>query len=207
MEYINACSTPGYFPKRAVLSRSVPCNPTYGTHRSFQNTQIFTLSQQLRDTQATVESLRNQITVMQNRTHDVEHARDHAEFMLEVYEGRVSGHVKQERRMQCYRDHPDIIRVNSSACCETIYPDGGACTEWFSDPSFTNHRTQDRTQIRLPVYAAAVEQVFSGGRDTIGLRHASLKAETIEILMFVKVPLRLAREASKKREQLLEELL
>ncbi|KAJ7440630.1 hypothetical protein B0H11DRAFT_2352418 [Mycena galericulata] len=101
------------------------------TQRSFQNTQIFTLSQQLRDTQATVESLRNQITVMQNRTHDVERARDRAEFMLEVYEGRVSGHVKQERRMQRYRDHPDIVPVNSSARCETIYPDGGACTEWF----------------------------------------------------------------------------
>jgi hypothetical protein len=38
-----------------------------------------------------------------------------------------------------------------------------------------------------------VERIFSGGRDTIGLRRASLKAETIQMLMFVKVRLRMAR--------------
>jgi hypothetical protein len=32
------------------------------------------------------------------------------------------------------------------------------------------------------------------GRDTIGLRRASLKAETIQTLMFVKARLRLARK-------------
>ena len=32
----------------------------------------------------------------------------------------------------------------------------------------------------------AVEQIFSGGRDTISLHHASLKPETIQILMLVK---------------------
>ncbi|KAJ7480537.1 hypothetical protein B0H11DRAFT_2420758 [Mycena galericulata] len=109
------------------------------TQRSFQNTQIFTLSQQLRDTQATVESLRNQITVMQNRTHDVERARDCAEFMLEVYEGRVSGHVKQERRMQRYRDHPDIVRVNSSA----RYPSSDSEKE-NRDPSSPHPRFLER---------------------------------------------------------------
>ncbi len=36
---------------------------------------------------------------------------------------------------------------------------------------------------------------FWGGRDTIGLRRASLKAEKIETLMFVKARLRLARKA------------
>jgi hypothetical protein len=49
--------------------------------------------------------------------------------------------------------------------------------------------------------AVAVERIFSGGRDTIGLRRASLKAETIEVLMFVKARLRFAREASKKKEK------
>ncbi|KAJ7027451.1 hypothetical protein C8F04DRAFT_909330, partial [Mycena alexandri] len=46
--------------------------------------------------------------------------------------------------------------------------------------------------------AVAVERVFSGGRDTIGIRRASLKAETIEMLMFVKARLRLAREQAQK---------
>ncbi|KAJ7339238.1 hypothetical protein DFH08DRAFT_812629 [Mycena albidolilacea] len=41
--------------------------------------------------------------------------------------------------------------------------------------------------------AVAVERIFSGGRDTIGLRRASLKAETIQMLIFVKARLRIAR--------------
>lgn len=43
--------------------------------------------------------------------------------------------------------------------------------------------------------AVAVERIFSGGRDTISLRRASLKAETIRTLMLVKQRLRLARRA------------
>jgi len=40
-----------------------------------------------------------------------------------------------------------------------------------------------------------VERVFSGGRDTISLRRASLKAETIQALMVVKAELHIARQA------------
>jgi hypothetical protein len=46
--------------------------------------------------------------------------------------------------------------------------------------------------------AVAVEHIFSGGRDTISLRRASLKPETIRILMLVKQQLRLARNAAKR---------
>ena len=42
--------------------------------------------------------------------------------------------------------------------------------------------------------AVAVERIFSGARDTISLRRASLKPETIRTLMLVKQQLRLARE-------------
>ena len=41
--------------------------------------------------------------------------------------------------------------------------------------------------------AVAVERVFSGGRDTISLRRASLNADTICILMLVMKRLHLAR--------------
>lgn len=37
--------------------------------------------------------------------------------------------------------------------------------------------------------AVAVERIFSGDRDTIGLRRVSLQAETIQTLMFVKANL------------------
>jgi hypothetical protein len=41
--------------------------------------------------------------------------------------------------------------------------------------------------------AVAVERIFSGGRDTISLRRASLQPETIRTLMLLKQQLRLAR--------------
>ena len=47
--------------------------------------------------------------------------------------------------------------------------------------------------------AVAVERIFSGGRDTISLRRASLKPETIQILMIVKRKLILAREEIKSK--------
>jgi hypothetical protein len=43
--------------------------------------------------------------------------------------------------------------------------------------------------------AVAVECIFSGGRDTISLRRASLQPDTIRTLMLVKQRLRLARTA------------
>lgn len=39
----------------------------------------------------------------------------------------------------------------------------------------------------------AVERIFSGGRDTISLRRASLQPNTIRVLMILKHKLRLAR--------------
>ncbi|KAJ7330967.1 hypothetical protein DFH08DRAFT_940207 [Mycena albidolilacea] len=51
--------------------------------------------------------------------------------------------------------------------------------------------------------AVAVERIFSGGRDTTGLRRASLKAETIQTLMFVKARLRCARAALEREEKII----
>lgn len=45
----------------------------------------------------------------------------------------------------------------------------------------------------LPGSAVAVERVFSGGRDTISLRRASLKPDTIRVLMLVKQRIRMRR--------------
>jgi hypothetical protein len=46
--------------------------------------------------------------------------------------------------------------------------------------------------------AVAVERVFSGGRDTISLRRASLKPETIRALMITKQSLRRTRRKASK---------
>lgn len=45
-----------------------------------------------------------------------------------------------------------------------------------------------------------MERVFSGGRDTISLRRASLVPDTIRVLMLVKQRLRLARVELRKRD-------
>jgi hypothetical protein len=50
--------------------------------------------------------------------------------------------------------------------------------------------------------AVAFERIFSGGRDTISLRRASLIPDTIQVLMLVKQRLRLARVAFGKADKL-----
>jgi len=47
--------------------------------------------------------------------------------------------------------------------------------------------------------AVAVERIFSGGRDTISLRRASLKPKTIQVLMLVKCQLLLKRHANRHK--------
>jgi folate-dependent phosphoribosylglycinamide formyltransferase PurN len=42
--------------------------------------------------------------------------------------------------------------------------------------------------------AVAVERVFSGGRDAIGIRRARLQAETIRTLMLVKARVKMDRQ-------------
>ena len=49
--------------------------------------------------------------------------------------------------------------------------------------------------------AVAVERIFSGGRDTISLRRASLVPDTIRVLMLVKHCLRLARIQLEKEDR------
>ncbi|KAF7372456.1 Transposase-like protein [Mycena venus] len=70
---------------------------------------------------------------------------------------------------------------------------------WYSRrKQFPNLYLLVRNVLCIPRSAVAVERIFSGGRDTIGLRRACLKAETSQTLMFVKARLRVARAALKK---------
>ncbi|KAJ7020032.1 hypothetical protein C8F04DRAFT_1319649 [Mycena alexandri] len=39
------------------------------------------------------------------------------------------------RRGACFENVPGVVRVDGKVRCETIHPDGGACTYWFSDLS------------------------------------------------------------------------
>ncbi|KAJ7696796.1 hypothetical protein B0H17DRAFT_1130806 [Mycena rosella] len=60
-------------------------------------------------------------------------------------------------------------------------------------------------RLRAPTHSSgsvvAVEHIFSGGRNTIGLCRASLKLETIRMLMFVKARLHLEKEQARKLQE------
>ncbi|KAF7372589.1 Transposase-like protein [Mycena venus] len=60
--------------------------------------------------------------------------------------------------------------------------------------------------LSIPGSAVAVERVFSGGRDTISLRRASLKPETIRTLMLLKHHIRLRRKGLEDLLQTVQEL-
>ncbi|KAJ7041073.1 hypothetical protein C8F04DRAFT_1177631 [Mycena alexandri] len=107
--------------------------------RSLQSAHIVGLTGQLRDAQATNENLRTQLTAMQNQVNQAERARDRAELRLEMSGGAAfSGQADPfppPRRGARFKNVPGVVRVDGKVRCETIYPDGGACTYWFSDPS------------------------------------------------------------------------
>ncbi|KIJ40706.1 hypothetical protein M422DRAFT_256401 [Sphaerobolus stellatus SS14] len=60
---------------------------------------------------------------------------------------------------------------------------------------FPNPRQLARGIMTIPGCAVAVEHIFSGGRNTISLRHASHKPDTLRTLMLVKQQLHLAHIA------------
>ncbi|KAJ7437212.1 hypothetical protein B0H11DRAFT_2255560 [Mycena galericulata] len=119
--------------------------------RTFENTQILTLTQQLRDAQAVTEGLRSQLTILQNHVHDLERARDRAEMRLEVLQMSNSGdgtRGRSRRRNRALRSHKrdtGIQRVGKKIRCETLYPEGGAMTYWVSDPS-TDDEFEDENE-------------------------------------------------------------
>ncbi|KAF7349978.1 hypothetical protein MVEN_01299000 [Mycena venus] len=77
--------------------------------RSFQTTHMFTLSQEVRDAQTANDKLCKQLTVMQDRIHDAEHG----------YWALWS---------------PDLVHEGGKVRCERVFPEGGGCTLWVSDP-------------------------------------------------------------------------
>ncbi|KAK7000755.1 hypothetical protein R3P38DRAFT_3615695 [Favolaschia claudopus] len=118
--------------------------------RSFENTQIITLSQQLRDSQATAETLRTQVNLLQNRIHDLERNREREELrreMMEFARAESRGHSRTPfRRPPGYRSRkrePGIDRSDGQIRCEKVYSDGGRMTYFVSDPSTDEYYNSD----------------------------------------------------------------
>ena len=74
--------------------------------RSMQNTQIFTLSQQLRDSQAANDKLRGDLDKSRDRVHKLERSLDRARIKLEFIEG-----ARPKRRPTGRKHLSDLVRV------------------------------------------------------------------------------------------------
>ncbi|KAJ7327633.1 hypothetical protein DFH08DRAFT_333861 [Mycena albidolilacea] len=132
------------------------------SQRTFENTQIVTLSQQLRDERALSENLRAQVSTLRDNFHNAERARERAEMRLEMQDfaagrGRPpcrsrsrsphpsrslrparSPHRPRRVRPAGYRSHkrvPGIDRVDGKIRVEQRFPEGGGMTTWYSDYS------------------------------------------------------------------------
>ncbi|KAJ7125615.1 hypothetical protein C8R43DRAFT_1135196 [Mycena crocata] len=114
------------------------------SQRTFENTHILTLSQQLHDSQGVAENLRGQNTILQNHVHELERALDRAELRLEMSGitraggERDRGRARRRSPSAGYRSHkrvPGIERVRGKIRCERTFPEGGGVTYWVSDPS------------------------------------------------------------------------
>jgi hypothetical protein len=102
---------------------------------SFQNTQLLLHSQQVRDAQATIESLRSQMTQLQSQVHAAEMARERAEIKLDMAElARGARKPKKEKKKRRY---------------EEWYPEGGQYIYYVTDPSSdSNSEKENITPIK-----------------------------------------------------------
>ncbi|KAJ7711932.1 hypothetical protein B0H16DRAFT_1437352 [Mycena metata] len=135
---------------------------TARAERSFQTTQLLTLNGQLRDSQATIESLCSQITTLQAQVHTAERARDLAEFKLQLADVPKSNPKRRSRQEWMAEYHPDIQRVGGKVRAERVYSDGGRCTTWHSDPS------DDEKENRAPYAYPGSSSPFPSSSSSLG---------------------------------------
>jgi hypothetical protein len=105
-------------------------------NRSLQNTQFFTLTQQLRDSQQRTDSLHSELSRLRDRLHKVERIRDRLDMELN-FERRLAGMAAESNgRPPRTRKHcPDLERVRGKVRSTITYPEGGSFTTWVTDGS------------------------------------------------------------------------
>ena len=118
--------------------------------RSFQNTHILMLSQQIRDQNTVIEGLRTQLSAAQSHAHEVERARDRAELMNQFYNNGFPGPAPKPPRRSHRPAYPDLVRVNGKVRCEEVYPDGGWCTYWLTDDGSSDDEDKENIKPRSP---------------------------------------------------------
>lgn len=104
--------------------------------RSFQNTQLFTVSQQLCDAQAGNETLRHEANELHEHIHKLEHQLDRARFKLIMHGGRDRRPGPPETWYKSGRKGlPGLVRVRGKIRHDEYFPEGGCSTTWITDGS------------------------------------------------------------------------
>jgi len=101
------------------------------SNRALQNTQVLILSQQLRDANATIESLRTDNTNLRDRLNKVERMRDRLDLELN-WARKIPRSTRRERPYDRKHD-PDLVRVKGKIRNTEYFPDGGQQTTWHTD--------------------------------------------------------------------------
>ena len=103
--------------------------------RTIQTTQLFTMSQQLRDANATIESLQGEVTCLRDRFHDADQARDRAELKLKLMGMNLPVSERQRHPFPNRRHLPGVVHVQGKIKSEEIFPEGGKGVTWVTDGS------------------------------------------------------------------------
>ncbi|EDR09762.1 uncharacterized protein LACBIDRAFT_325546 [Laccaria bicolor S238N-H82] len=105
--------------------------------RSMQTTQFLTISQQLRDANATIESLRNEVSRLCNRFHDAEQARDCAELKLELMGMNAPASEHREHHTSSSSSEKENIDPTTSAYTNSGLSAVRSHSRWSSGVDFT----------------------------------------------------------------------
>jgi len=156
-------------------------------NRSFQNTQVFTLSANLRDAQARIETLRSELNDTRDRLHKVERIRDRLDMELN-FERRMSAmsgvkwealHSPHSRKNHKYL--PDVVRVRGKVRHDEYFPEGGQHTTWITDGSSASDWDDDRkenlnpsTEHYHPSYSSTTPSVKPQHRKYVAAKHKHL---------------------------------
>jgi len=133
-------------------------------NRSFQNTQVFTLSANLCDAQARIETPRSELNDTHDQLHKVEQEALH------------SPHSRKNHKYL-----PDVVRICGKVRHDEYFPEGGQHTTWITDGSSASDWDDDckenlnpSTEHYHPSYSSTTPSVKPHHRKYVAAKHKHL---------------------------------
>ena len=116
---------------------------------SLQTTQIFTISQQLRDSNAVSDTLRRENTELREHLDRISRHRDRLDMELNL-ERRMSSLTSKAHDLPRRLEHkydPTLRRVKGKIRHDEYFSDGGQCTSWITDGSSSSDWDREKENI------------------------------------------------------------